>query len=391
MSMAPSSHCSNSTQHSQKTSRSLRASAFLFVWLACGSQVAESAGHQLIIDSWSLIASEPQPWAQFIEDWNDPLRSGGDALLFSRNDIGVTVPAFWPTGGADGGLIGFRYQRYSVIRAHPDTARLYWSIRNDRELADGFYRTRIMAEELITQGVFFGQGLGEIACGPGCRMIPRAQAQMLRARAPLQGDITGTVVQRGDESAIDWQVNMAYHDDPLFGRPSDKSWGYGASLDLDVKVEWLKGVNLAFGIQNAISAIRFDRMQFTTAQVEGVIENFSQIDDGRDEALINGREETRSKTWAMPEIYSFSGSRAGERNIYAVDARNVEGIWFLQASVDRKMAAGLRLGIGFDPLWNSWSLRVSGAQWSIAMAVDSRRVNDMGMTGLTLQFRPNLR
>lgn len=367
-------------------SRSLRASAFLFGLTLTFSSFGTSGREPLQVDTWSVIAAEPQSWSRFVEDWDGALQPGGDALLYTRSDVSFAVPAFRSLGLAKTGSLGVCYQRYSILRAHPHTAALYWSIRNDAGLADGTYRTQLRANELISQGLFYGQEWAQISCGPSCRLSPSASVQILRARAPLRGTIEGTVVHQGDASEIDWQVDMDYHEDPLFGRPSDKSWGYGASLDVALEAKWNESMRLSLRVDSALSAIRFSRMQSTVARVAGVIRNFSQIDDDRDAALVNGREQTRSASWKLPSVYQLAITRAQGSQDYDLSIRNIEGIWFFEGSLGWRLRSGIRLGLGFDPLWQSWSFRFGTRRWLLALSADSRQANRMGLSALSFRY-----
>ena len=343
--------------------------------LAC----AEARAWESIFETRAWALAEPQPITSYIDDFDRPLQSGSDGHAFFEARVGV-VHEQWN--------ISWVYQRQYVIEASRDTAVLYHLDRTGQAAPAGQrYRVDVEANFYAARGLRLGRKLpGFTVSGAAVTLEPRLNLWDMGAYE--DGSIKGLVLSDASgELSYSGVIVHDYSDDVLLDRNIDVPSGFGASLDLDVGVDFSENWSGQVLVQNLIGRIWWDDSPFTT----GVLDSNTRQTDANGNVsfspTLSGFEGYRSHRQRMPmfaeaRVERQAGTHYWRGLLVHTEIGTYPGFGW------RWAPAEWRLGLDVMPTAEGSVTLHAGYRWlDIAYGADDARFDDAHQLQLSVRLR----
>ncbi|MDF1692709.1 MAG: hypothetical protein P1U47_10065 [Zhongshania sp.] len=327
-------------------------------------------------DIESLSYSQAAPIEQMIHDLDGaPLKSGKYAFTHNQAEIGLRKNNFEFS-------YFYRYDYY--LKFNKDTGQLAYLQRNDLALPQNtHYDIYLRPNHLRAWGLsaaYFYDINPQLAL--------KTRINYLRATHTTDGYLKGQLNTLDDGYQAQLYLNYGYSRDTLLDRPEEDSDGHGASLDIDLRWQLNKRINIDFSGRDMLSFIQYRDLTYTTATANTDNIAFDQNGTIDTKPTVSGVERYRDQTQRLAARYSLVGSykinaqHALDTELFTYDRRVFPRLGY-QSNWQNK-----QWRLNYDLRSKAWGLSIKGQYFNIGLRTDALDWEDA--QALELQLGVNL-
>lgn len=212
----------------------------------------------------SVNYSEATSLRSLSGEWDDRVTSGDDALSYSRAYLGLETDDF---------SIQYLQRFETVYEFDNETARFIYQTENQLPLSAGeTYRLEIRPRRAASEGIRLGfrnLRIGELGAA--------VYISLLKPFNLLDGELDGSAIAVGPgDYDFEFQSDLVYKHDPLYGRDNQNLSGSGYALDLHFEYALSERWHAELELVDVAGELRFNDAPFTTAEASSDVKTFDE-------------------------------------------------------------------------------------------------------------------
>jgi hypothetical protein len=327
----------------------------------------------------AFLLSEPIAIDALSNDWDAEYHPDGEHQIAS----------IWVEAGIKRGSwsFGALYREEHQLLFSPDTAELYYTVENDKDL-DAGRRYNIDLNAYRFRGV--GARVSK-QFKPSNSLQVSVGTSLFQASNLLEGNLSGSALaDTSNQYEYQFDVDYSYDEDVLFGR-RDVEGPTGIGLAVDLAAVWKPRENIQFSakIKDLAGAIRWKDAPFTkaTANSDSVVLNdngFSQVNP-----ILSGSIGSKSSyTQTLKPSADLAAAYQFAQSPYtaSLKSKHYEELNLIALGGSRKLGSG-ELALHYWPQIETLEANFQGKRFGMSIGLDNMDLSEAQAVWLSMKYR----